>query len=424
MRDLRRRYGPVASKTAALRAGLEARNLGAHAGNPGSRAACRGRRISVALGGADGASTPALRPPTGHHHCVRTEEPARPSAANPRRRPVDELTSRVPPSHSVSPPPSGSSSELASSVSPSSTALVGSSGRFRLAAKALAPASVGIVHTISPAKAAAVYEGISMIATRAHARLSTAKGRRMGESPRVCCQLAAHRRTPPTSNNTASAIAPAIGRAGTGVRSATIENWSAVAGGRGVLPGPPRRRAEPDRGTDGPESWPAPGGPPAIETWGRLFGAVNLAAVLAIRGRRRVRNGSPSRPSPPPPCSSARATRRGPQGAALEASSRSGKPPVPGTRRRVGRTTAPGLGADGARPIAAAIGRPNQRNPLSAARRGGRGSSVAGWRRRCEGPSPESPLVEPVGERKALLPWGYGAKWCGRGRCSRPRPCR
>ena len=63
MRDLRRRYGPVASKTAALRAGLEARNLGAHAGNPGSRAACRGRRISVALGGADGASATALQPP-------------------------------------------------------------------------------------------------------------------------------------------------------------------------------------------------------------------------------------------------------------------------------------------------------------------------------------------------------------------------
>ena len=126
-----------------------------------------------------------LRPPTGHHHCVRTEEPARPSAANPRRRPVDELTSRARP-HSVSPPPSGSSSELASSVSPSSTALVGSSGRFRLAAKALAPASVGVVHTIALVKAAAVYEGISMIATRAHARLSTAKGRRMGESPRVC----------------------------------------------------------------------------------------------------------------------------------------------------------------------------------------------------------------------------------------------
>ena len=61
MRDLRRRYGPVASKTAALRAGLEARNLGAHAGNPGSRAACRGRRISVALGGADGASATVIR---------------------------------------------------------------------------------------------------------------------------------------------------------------------------------------------------------------------------------------------------------------------------------------------------------------------------------------------------------------------------
>ena len=72
----------------------------------------------------------------------------------------------------------------------------------------------------------------------------------MGESPRVCCQLAAHRRTPPTSNNTASAIAPAIGRAGTGVRSATIENWSAAALG---LPGDQlgarechRRRAGPD----------------------------------------------------------------------------------------------------------------------------------------------------------------------------------
>ena len=74
-----------------------------------------------------------------------------------------------------------------------------------------------------------------MIAPRAHARLSTAKGRRMGELPRVCCQLAAHLRTPPTSNNTASAIAPAIGRAGTGVRSATIENWSAAALGLPAL---------------------------------------------------------------------------------------------------------------------------------------------------------------------------------------------
>ena len=63
MRDLRRRYGPVASKTAALRAGLEARNLGAHAGNPGSRAACRGRRISVALGGRTARLPTALQPP-------------------------------------------------------------------------------------------------------------------------------------------------------------------------------------------------------------------------------------------------------------------------------------------------------------------------------------------------------------------------
>ena len=62
----------------------------------------------------------------------------------------------------------------------------------------------------------------------------------MGESPRVCCQLAAHRRTPPTSNNTASAIAPAIGRAGTGVRSATIEE---LVGRRARVAGAVLRRA-------------------------------------------------------------------------------------------------------------------------------------------------------------------------------------
>ena len=55
---------------------------------------------------------------------------------------------------------------------------------FRTAAKALAAASVRTVHTISPVKAAAVYDGISMIATRAQAKLSTRNGRRMlfGES--------------------------------------------------------------------------------------------------------------------------------------------------------------------------------------------------------------------------------------------------
>ena len=161
--------------------------------------------------GADGASTPAHRP-RGRQQ---------PTHGAPARRRADELGPRLRNSRRR--------------CHPRPLPFVGSSGRFRLAAKALAPASVGVVHTISPVKAAAVYEGISMIATRAHARLSTAKGRRMGESPRVCCQLAAHRRTPPTSNNTASAIAPAIGRAGTGVRSATIENWSAVALGLPAL---------------------------------------------------------------------------------------------------------------------------------------------------------------------------------------------
>ena len=34
-------------------------------------------------------------------------------------------------------------------------------------------------------------------------------------------------------------------------------------GGRGALPGPPRRRAEPCRGTDGPGCWRATGGPPS-----------------------------------------------------------------------------------------------------------------------------------------------------------------
>ena len=80
-----------------------------------------------------------------------------------------------------------------------------------------------------------------MIATRAHARLSTAKGRRMGESPRVCCQLAAHRRTPPTSNNTASATrrpsaepAPGPDQDGSSERAAanqvTLANAAAMAG--------------------------------------------------------------------------------------------------------------------------------------------------------------------------------------------------
>ena len=163
--------------------------------------ASRRPRSRARHAGADGASTPALRPPTGHHHCVRRQGRLRNSRRRCHSRPLP---------------------------------LSGHRARFRLAAKALAPASVG-VRPHHFAKAAAVYEGISMIATRAHARLSTAKGRRMGESPRVCCQLAAHRRTPPTSNNTASAIAPAIGRAGTGVRSATIENWSAVALGLPAL---------------------------------------------------------------------------------------------------------------------------------------------------------------------------------------------
>ena len=44
----------------------------------------------------------------------------------------------------------------------------------------------------------------------------------------------------------------------------------------------------------------------------------------------------------------------------LEASSRSGKPPVPGTRRQVGRTTAPGLGGDGAE---APVGGPADPDP-------------------------------------------------------------
>ena len=80
----------------------------------------------------------------------------------------------------------------------------------------------------------------------------------------------------------------------------------------------------------------------------------SLAAVLATRGRRRVRDGRPQdrrrrrpaarRRGPPAAGLSPRPARRR---AALEASSRSGKPPVPGTtassadaqlRRAWGRT--------------------------------------------------------------------------------------
>ena len=48
-------------------------------------------------------------------------------------------------------------------------------------------------------------------------------------SPPGVCQLAVCRRAPPPSNSSACASAPITGRAGTGVRSATIENCTAAA---------------------------------------------------------------------------------------------------------------------------------------------------------------------------------------------------
>ena len=86
--------------------------------------------------------------------------------------------------------------------------------------------------------------------------VSTARGRpRLGRPPppwrRTGCnrgfrrrragrQLAVRRRAPPPSNSSASASAPITGRTGTGVRSATIENCTAVALGL-----PPASRAAP-----------------------------------------------------------------------------------------------------------------------------------------------------------------------------------
>ena len=74
-------------------------------------------------------------------------------------------------------------------------------------------------------------------------------------------------------------------------------------GGAGVVEPRPRGRLgrlagepSPTGARTGPSPWPAPGGPSAIETGGRLCGAadlVYLAGVLAIRGRRRVRDGRP-----------------------------------------------------------------------------------------------------------------------------------
>ena len=99
-----------------------------------------------------------------------------------------------------------------------------------------------------------------------------------------------------------------------------------TAGGAGVVEPRPRGRLarlagerSPTGERTGQSPWPAPGGPPAIETGGRLFGAADLAAVLATRGRRRVRDGRPRDRPRRRPCSSARATRRG--------------PPAPGSRR-------------------------------------------------------------------------------------------
>ena len=123
------------------------------------------RAARSAAEGADGASTPALRP--------RGRQQPTPGA--PARRRADELGPRLRNSRRR--------------CHPRPLPLSGPRAASGFAAKALAPASVGVVHTISPVKAAAVYEGISMIATRAHARLSTAKGRRMGESPRVCLSV-------------------------------------------------------------------------------------------------------------------------------------------------------------------------------------------------------------------------------------------
>ena len=90
-----------------------------------------------------------MRPPRRSAHAAVSSQPT-------ARRPVDELTNwaRV-------------FRNSRRRCHPRPLPLVGSSGGFRLAAKALAPASVGVVHTIALVKSAAVYEGISMIETRA-----------------------------------------------------------------------------------------------------------------------------------------------------------------------------------------------------------------------------------------------------------------
>ena len=125
-----------------------------------------------------------------------------------------------------------------------------------------------------------------------------------------------------------------------------------TAGGAGVVEPRPRGRLarlagepSPTGERTGRSPWPAPGGPPASRDRGAT-GAADLAAVLATRGRRRVRTV---------------AVETVPAAALqLEASSRSGKPPVRGVRRQVGRTTAPGLGGDGAE---APVGGPADPDP-------------------------------------------------------------
>ena len=72
-------------------------------------------------------------------------------------------------------------------------------------------------------------DGARSSLTRAAAAVATDGTQPRLRRRRAPCQLAVRRRAPPPSNSSASASAPITGRAGTGVRSATIENCTAAA---------------------------------------------------------------------------------------------------------------------------------------------------------------------------------------------------
>ena len=133
------------------------------------------------------------------------------------------------------------------------------------------------------------------------------------------------------------------------------------------------RRSRPGGDFSGRRTWP-PSSPPAV-------GVESETIALETRDRPRRRPAARRERHDAVRRRRALAAARK-AAAALEASSRSGNPPVPGTRRRVGRTTAPGLGADGAAPIgrrATAAGRAatQNRNRRAATARSGADSRAA-----------------------------------------------